>query len=218
MARFNVADVMTIGAVSAPQDMSYRELVDLMESRSVGAVPVVDRHDRVLGVVSATDLVHKMEFAGGVDPPRVFESRQHRRDRRKAAGLCAGEVMSAPAVTVSTHTSVVAAARLMESTGVKRLPVVDDLGRLVGMVTRRDMLKVFLRPDGEIRRQIVAEVLAPVDGEPVHTVDVEVCDGVVSLTGEMEQSAVERLALHVESLDGVVSVANRINRREVTTR
>ena len=140
MSGYTVADVMTHGAVSATADTPYRDLVDMLEMRAINAVPVVDSFDRVLGVVSASDLLHKIEFAGGVDPPRVFESRQHRRDRRKAAGMLAQQLMSSPAVTVSNRTSVAEAARLMESAGVRRLPVIDDLGRLIGMVSIRDLL------------------------------------------------------------------------------
>jgi CBS-domain-containing membrane protein len=87
MSGYTVADVMTQGAVSALADTPYRDLVDMLEMRAINAVPVVDSFERVLGIVSASDLLHKIEFAGGVDPPRVFESRQHRADRRKAAGM-----------------------------------------------------------------------------------------------------------------------------------
>lgn len=145
MSGMTVADVMTHGAVSVTTETPYRELVDLVELRAVNAIPVVDPFSRVLGVVTASDLLHKIEFAGGVDPPRILESRRHRQNRRKAAGTVAGELMTAPAVTVFHGMSVVDAARLMETAGVRRLPVIDDLGRLVGMVTNRDLLKVFLR-------------------------------------------------------------------------
>ncbi|GAA1040434.1 hypothetical protein GCM10009557_61720 [Virgisporangium ochraceum] len=150
MNGMTVADVMTYGAVSVTADEPYRELVDLIEMRSVNAVPVVDRFSRVVGVVSATDLLHKIEFAGGADPPRIFENRRHRQNRRKAAGMVAGELMTTPAVTVFQATTVAEAARIMETAGVRRLPVVDDLGRLIGMVTNRDLLKVFLRPDAAV--------------------------------------------------------------------
>ena len=206
MDGMTVADVMTYGAVSVTADEPYRELVDLIETRSVNAVPVVDRFSRVLGVVSATDLLHKIEFAGGADPPRIFESRRHRHNRRKAAGTVAGELMSTPAVTVFKGTSVAEAARLMETAGVRRLPVVDDLGRLVGMVTNRDLLKVFLRPDTAIRLQIV-ELLSTVDD----SLAAEVFHGTVLLTGEVDRRSVAAgLTARVEAVDGVVSVENRV--------
>jgi CBS domain-containing protein len=210
MSGYTVADVMTYGAVSATADTPYRDLVDMLEMRAVNAVPVVDSFERVVGVVSATDLLHKIEFAGGIDPPRVFESRRHREDRRKAAGMLAKQLMSSPAVTVSKRTPVAEAARLMESAGVRRLPVIDDLGRLIGMVTNRDLLKVFLRPDDHIKRQIVG-ALSAVSGGVGSVVSVEVDEGAVLLTGEIERrSVVEAFVARVIAIDGVVSVDNRI--------
>jgi CBS-domain-containing membrane protein len=210
MNGYTVADVMTYGAVSATADTPYRDLVDLLEMRAVNAVPVVDSFDRVVGIVSASDLLHRIEFAGGVDPPRVFESRRHRNGRRKAAGLVAEQLMSAPAVTVSKRTAVAEAARVMESTGVRRLPVIDDLGRLIGMVTNRDLLKIFLRPDDQIKRQIVT-VLSTVDHNAASVIGIEVHEGAVLLTGEMERrSAVEAFVARVTAVDGVVSVENQV--------
>jgi CBS-domain-containing membrane protein len=217
MSRFNVADVMTVGAVSVTADTAYRDVVQVLERCSVDAVPVVDGHERVLGVVSATDLLWKVEFAGEPDPPGVFKGRRRRGRRRKAAGLRAGDLMSVPAVTVSARTSVPLAARLMDSTDVARLPVVDDLGRLIGMVTRWDLLKVFLRPDEEIRRQVVDEALS-VLGYAGCSVGVQVCDGTVTLTGEVDhRSAAERLGAETECVDGVVSVDNRVTWRHDDT-
>jgi CBS domain-containing protein len=215
MNDLTVADVMTYGAVSATADTPYRDLVDLLEMRSVNAVPIVDSFERVIGVVSASDLLHKIEFAGGADPPRIFESRRHRRDRRRAAGSVAEELMSSPVITVSKGTPVADAARLMEETGVRRLPVIDDLGRLIGMVTNRDLLKVFLRPDDHIKRQIVVDILSDVDGDgTTSVVSVEANEGAVLLTGELERrTTVEALTSRVEAIDGVVSVDNQIEWR-----
>src|SRR5688572_10454644 len=106
MNGMTVADVMTYGAVSVTVHAPYRELVDLIETRSVNAVPVVDRFSRVVGVVSATDLLHRIEFAGGAHAPRIFESRRRRQNRRKAAGMVADQLMSAPAVTVFKDTPI----------------------------------------------------------------------------------------------------------------
>jgi CBS-domain-containing membrane protein len=210
MNAMTVADVMTHGAVSATADTPYRDLVDLIETRSVNAVPVVDRFNRVVGVVSASDLLHKIEFAGGVDPPRIFESSRHRRDRRKSTGTVAAELMSAPAVTVMGTTPIADAARLMEETGVRRLPVIDIAGRLIGMVTNRDLLKVFLRPDDAIKRHVV-DLFSTVDGGSSSVLSVDVTDGAVTLTGEVDRRTVaEGLTGRVEAIDGVVSVANAV--------
>lgn len=211
MRSLTVADVMTYGAVRATVDTPYHDLVDTLEMRSVNAVPVVDSFDRVVGVVSASDLLHKIEFAGGVDPPRILESRRHRDDRRRSAGTVAADLMTAPAVTVSATATVTAAARLMESARVRRLPVVDDLGRLTGMVTNRDLLKVFLRPDDAIRRQILADVLPTVHGDGSAVVGVDVDNGMVRLTGTLDtRSAADGVAAGVAGIDGVVSVDNQL--------
>jgi CBS domain-containing protein len=211
MNGMTVADVMTYGAVTATADTPYRNLVDLIETRAVNAVPVIDRFDRVVGVVSASDLLHKIEFAGGADPPRVFESRRHRRDRRKSTGLVAEELMTSPAVTVMMTTPVADAARLMETTGVRRLPVIDIAGRLVGIVTNRDLLRVFLRPDDAMRLQIV-DLFSTVDGGRSSVLTVEVRDGDVVVTGEVDRRSVaESLTARIAAVDGVVSVVNRVS-------
>jgi CBS domain-containing protein len=211
MNGMTVADVMSHGAVSATAETPYRDLVDLIETRAVNAVPIIDRFDRVVGIVSASDLLHKIEFAGAADPPRIFESRRHRSDRRKSTGMVAEELMSSPAVTVMKTTPVADAARLMETAGVRRLPVIDLVGRLIGMVTNRDLLKVFLRPDDAIKRHVV-DLFSAVDGGESSVLSVDVVDGAVLLTGEVERRSVaDGLTPRVESVDGVVTVDNRIS-------
>ncbi|MFG2041876.1 CBS domain-containing protein [Dactylosporangium sp. NPDC048998] len=212
MSRWNVADVMTIGAVSVQEDTPFKEIVDLLEAHEVNAAPVVDAFDRVVGVVSSADLLAKIEFAGDDDRVRLFETRHTRQARGKAHATAAGELMNAPAVTVMGTTSLPAAARIMESAGLKRLPVVDELGRLIGMVTRRDLLKVFLRSDAEIRREILAEALDGLVGVELSQLRVEVDDGVVTLLGEVERSSVvPSVVRQVERVDGVVDVVSHLS-------
>jgi CBS-domain-containing membrane protein len=174
MKLWRVDDVMTKDVVAVQEDTPYRDVVDLLISRRVSAVPVVDRSDRVVGVVSEADLLHKVEGRR----PRIIESRRSRRDHAKAAGRVARDVMSAPPVTVLPSLSVPAAARRMRRENVKRLPVENELGRLVGIVTRSDLLKIHLRSDAEIRRD-VEEVLPGV---------VDVID---DLTSDIDDSAVD---------------------------
>jgi len=212
MGRWNVADVMTIGAISVQEDTPFKGIVDLLEAHEINAVPVVDGFDRVVGVVSSADLVPKIEFAGDDDHLRPFENRHTRQARGKAHATAAGELMNAPAVTVMGTTSVVAAARILETETLKRLPVVDDMGRLIGMVTRRDLLKVFLRTDEEIRREIIAEALDGLVGVEQSHLRVEVDDGVVTLLGEVERgSLVPALVRQVERVDGVVDVVSHLS-------
>jgi CBS-domain-containing membrane protein len=211
MTRWSVADVMTAGAVSVEEGTPFKEIVDLMEAHHINAVPVVDSFDRVLGVVSSADLVPKIEFSGTGDQAHLFESRKHRQAREKSTATAAAELMTAPALTVLPQTSLVEAAKIMETAGLKRLPVVNDLGHLVGMVTRSDLLKVYLRSDADLRREIVDEVLTGL--EPVE-VTVEVDDGVVTLLGELDRrSTVTATVRHVEKVAGVVDVINDLSYR-----
>ncbi|WP_426511978.1 CBS domain-containing protein [Dactylosporangium sp. McL0621] len=186
MSRWNVADVMTFGAVSVTPDTPFKAIVDLLEAHGVNAVPVVDAADHVVGVVSSADLLPRIEHAGS----------------GKARAAVAGELMSAPAITVAGTAPLPTAARIMESAGLRRLPVVDGTGRLVGLVTRRDLLKVFLRSDEEIRREVAG--LCSRSG-----VEVEVADGVVTLLGAVRrEAAIPSFVRRVERVDGVVDVVS----------
>ena len=205
MRTWTVDDVMTKAVVSVEETAAYRSVVDLLVDRRFSAVPVVDAFRRVSGVVSESDLVRKIEYAGD-EEPRLFESRRRRGDRGKALARTASDLMSAPAVTVLTGTSIVAAARLMDSEKVKRLPVVDDLGRLVGVVTRGDLLKVHLRPDVDIRADVEAGAFAG-----LADVKAQVSDGVVTLDGRVAQaSTAEEAGRLARLVPGVVDVVNQI--------
>ena len=212
MGPWKVADVMTADAMSVDEEAPFKVIVDIMETFGYNALPVVDNSRRVLGLVSSADLVPKIEFAGTVAQPHLLEGRQHRTARDKAAATAAAELMTSPAVTVLPQTTLVEAAKIMDSAGLKRLPVVDDLGRLTGMVTRSDLLKVFLRDDTEIRREIRTEVLADLVGVEPSQVQVEVDNGVVTLLGRLDRRSLIRSTIrHVERVAGVVNVVSHLS-------
>jgi CBS domain-containing protein len=123
-------------------------VADLLVQHGVSAVPVVDATGSVAGVVSEADLLAKLEYADRT-PRHPLSARRMRYRSRKAAGDTAAELMTAPAVTVHATETVTRAARLMDAAGIKRLPVVDGGGRLVGIVARRDLLR--LTPDRTAR-------------------------------------------------------------------
>ncbi|HWD45010.1 MAG TPA: CBS domain-containing protein [Actinomycetota bacterium] len=183
-----VEHVMSRDVVCARADASYEELVSLLATRRVDAVPVVDDRGCVLGVVSGADL-----------PLR-------------AGATVATELMSQPAVTIGPSATVAEAARRLHAEGVKRLPVVDALGRLVGIVSRLDLLKAFLRSDEELYQEIVEDVIF---GDLVLSpdrFDVEVKDGVVVLRGRCERrSLIPTVVRAVAAVDGVVKVVNRLD-------
>jgi len=105
---------------------------------------------------------HRISAAPVLDPegnvPPTW-SRRRRLEREKAAAVVAGELMTTPAVTVAPTATVTEAARRMHIAGVKRLPLVDDAGRLAGIVSRADLLKVYIRSDEAIWREIMDDVI-----------------------------------------------------------
>jgi len=210
MKTWTVHDVMTTAVVTVSPATPYRGVVDLLVSNRFSAVPVVDEFQRVTGVVSEADLLRKIEYAG-VEQPRLFEGRRRRGERVKASARTAADLMSTPAVTVQSSTSIPAAARLLDREGVKRLPVVDDLGRLVGIVSRGDLLKVHLRPDDRIEADVVSGVLRPFAAEETEKVRVTVADGVVTLTGRVDRwSTTDILDRFIRQVAGVVEVVDEL--------
>jgi len=211
MSRWNVADVMTYGAVSVQQDTPFKEIVDILEAHRINAVPVVDDVDHVIGLVSSADLLSKIEFAGD-NRIHLFEGRHTRQARDKAGATAAGDLMTSPVVTVVATTSLVNAAKVMESAELKRLPVVDDLGRLIGMLTRQDLLKVFLRSDAEICHEIDTQVVHELTGTDPSRIHVEVDNGVVTLLGEIDSAALIPVVVRqIERVDGVVDVVSHLS-------
>ncbi|GAB1692153.1 CBS domain-containing protein [Krasilnikovia sp. M28-CT-15] len=221
MKDWTVSHVMTKPAVFATEADSYRQVVNLLMEHRVSAVPVVDAFERVTGVVSEADLLRKIEYVGEEDA-RFLERGRRRRHRAKATARTAGDLMSSPAVVVVQRTSIPAAARIMDREGVKRLPVVDDLGRLLGVVSRGDLLKVHLRPDEEILRDVETSVLHPFLADDAATISVTVLDGIVTLAGRVDRwSAADLVARLIYQLPGVVEVVSTVsftfNDRELVT-
>ncbi|MFF5180816.1 CBS domain-containing protein [Micromonospora sp. NPDC000316] len=211
MRTWQVGDVMTREVVTVQAETPYREIVDVVLRRGVSAVPVVDGFRRVLGVVSEADLLHRVERAGEPAQRRVFESRRRRGARERSEALVAGGLMTAPAVSTYPQAPLSVAARLMDREQVKRLPVLDDLGRLVGIVSRSDLLRVHLRSDAEIREDVVQEVLRRVLAVRDGLVTVGVRHGEVTLAGGLDRrSAVELAGRLAGQVSGVVRVINAI--------
>ncbi|ALO12516.1 CBS domain-containing protein [Streptomyces venezuelae] len=194
MKHMKVGGLMTDEVVSAVPAASFREVAKMLAEHDISGVPVVDEDDHVVGVVSESDLLARHE-------------------------LTARELMNTPAVTIHAEETVADAARLMVRRGVERLPVVDEEERLVGIVTRRDLLCVYLRPDAEIRRRIREDVLTDALDLPEDAVDVHVLDGVVTLGGGVRRrSQALMLGGLAERVDGVVAVVDRLSFHEDDTR
>ncbi|GHD97187.1 CBS domain-containing protein [Streptomyces naganishii] len=200
-----VSDVMTHTVVAVGRDAPFKDIVNLMGQWKVSALPVLEGEGRVIGVVSEADLLPKEEFRDS-DPDR-FTQRARLTDLAKAGALTARELMSTPAVTVHPDATLAEAARVMAQRKVKRLPVVNDEGMLEGVVSRGDLLKVFLRTDDDIAEEVRHEVVAELFPAPVEPIEVKVSDGVVTLTGRIRDTAMVPVAARlVRAIEGVVDV------------
>ncbi len=208
-----VQDHMTKDVISLRRDTGFKEIARALAERGISGAPVIDTHHRVLGVVSEADLLHKEEFVVvPSEPRRYFESRRARTAREKASADAAGELMTSPAIVVTADTSVPQAARIMADRKVKRLPVVDSSDALVGIITRSDIIGVFLAPDRQIRDQVIAEVIKRSLWADPAEVRVEVADGVVTLSGVLELKTLIPIAVDLtRGIDGVVDVVNELH-------
>ena len=211
MKKWTVQDVMTREVVTVRFQTSYHDIVGLMAARGVSAVPVIDDFDRVLGVVSEADLLLKIEY-GSEDAPRFFEWGTRKKEKVKAHGATAAELMSTPPVTVLPNTSLTAAAKLLDREHVKRLPVINDIGRLVGIVSRSDLLSVYLRPDHTIRDDIAEDVLKRVLALDTTEAQVEVAEGIATLTGKVDRKSTAQIAVHLtRAVPGVIDVVDQLS-------
>lgn len=192
-----VRDVMTTGVVTVRPDTPYRVIAAMFREHRVSGFPVTTADGTVIGVVSKSDL---LALAAG----------RHHRGHRADGQATAGDLMTCPAVTIGPDDLVQTTARVMHSRRLQRLPVVDRDRRLVGIVSRSDVLSVFRRSDAEIRREITQDVIA--DGfftDPAR-LTVTVHNGIVTLEGEPGSAVLGAgIASQVEHLEGVVAVRDR---------
>jgi CBS-domain-containing membrane protein len=200
---------MTLPVVAVGRDALFKEIVRTMEQWKVSALPVLGGDGRVIGVVSEADLLPKEEFHEGATS--LYEQRQRLPDVAKAGAVTAEELMSTPAVTVHSDATLAQAARIMAVKHVKRLPVIDDEGMLQGIVSRADLLKVFLRPDEEIEEEVRRTVIAYLFPAFSHAIHVNVHEGVVTLRGQIHDTALISVAARlVRAVEGVVDVESHL--------
>ncbi|WP_326719040.1 MULTISPECIES: CBS domain-containing protein [unclassified Streptomyces] len=218
MKTCKVGEVMTSEVVGARRETPFKDVARLLDRHRISGLPVVDADDKVVGVISETDLMRRQAAKAERDRGRRFRlpalRRKARRATAKARATIAGQLMSTPAITVHPEQSVVDAARVMERHHIERLPVVDEEDRLIGIATRRDLLRVFLRTDEEIRQEIIDEVLTRAMCLPPHTVIVSVHDGLAMLEGRLERRSDIPLVVQLTwRVDGVVGVMNSLTFR-----
>jgi len=208
-----VGELMTSAVVHVRPGTSFKEIARLLAEHDITSVPVLDDQDRPLGVVSEADLLRHqaaVEDPAGLAPSASLSDR----DRVRSQATTAQGLMSSPAVGARPTWTVVEAARLMNQRGFKRLVVVDEAGRLIGIVSRSDLLRVFLRHDPAIREEIRHDILAGLLGLSVDEIDVQVREGQVTLTGTLEHhSVVTALTGLCRGVDGVISVTENLGYR-----
>ena len=214
-----VSDVMTTPVVTVDRLTPYQEIDRLLTERRISGVPVLMMGRQVAGVVSEADLLAAEDETARQARMASAIGRRWRLRRQPHVSLTAGTLMTAPAITIGPDATIPAAARLMNTHHVRRLPVIDADGKLAGIVSRRDLLSVFLRPDADIlhdARQVLAELALPDPADVIVTVK----HGVVTLTGTIAARAghdqdLMPLALQlIWDIDGVVDVVNKLG--EVT--
>jgi CBS-domain-containing membrane protein len=185
--------------------------VRLIEENRVSAIPIVDRQGIPIGIVSEADLLLKEQRRELKTSDDLLHLQRRRRMRAKAEGTVASEVMTSPTITIGSDTSLSQAARLMQEKNVRRLVVVDERGRIAGIVSRSDLLQVFLRPDAELRHEIIGTLIPALLLSSPELIEVDVRANVVTLFGEVDRrSDAEILARLTRELDGVVGVVDRL--------
>ena len=203
-----VKDVMTRRVVSVREKASFKEMADMLRRHRISAFPVLDSHDRVVGVVSEADLLVKeaVQAAG----TSLVAALRHVREEDKAGGTTAGDLMTRPAITIGPDASVAEAARIMYDRRVKRLPVVNANGHLLGIISRADVLTVFGRADEEIRDEISHRVLPEFAAGRSADFVVTVQDGIATISGPPQSDTARRALLDAaRHVPGVVAVRDR---------
>jgi CBS domain-containing protein len=203
-----VKDVMTTRVIWVKRDATFREMAVALRDNRISAFPVIDDDGKLVGIVSEADMLTKQALAD----PGMLDGLLHHRDQAKARGVTAGDLMTAPVVTVAPEDTVEHAARLMYAHKVKRLPVTDANGHLAGIVSRADVLAIFDRKDEDIRKEIADDVIAGEFLVDPGTLGLAVRDGVVTLSGTPENNQVGRDILRrVRHVQGVVAVRDRFH-------
>ena len=209
-----VGEVMTSPAVTVPPETPLREVAAILTEKGISGLPVVDESGALVGVVSEADILYKElpeaqragRFASLLNP--------HAHSDGKRAARTAGEAMTSPARSIEATSHVSDAARTMIEAGINRLPVVAD-GKLVGIVTRADLVKTFVRPDREIEADIHEDVALRSHGIDPNSLSVVVENGTVTLGGLVgSKSDVELVVQSVGLVPGVVTVESHLSSRE----
>ncbi|WP_405539751.1 CBS domain-containing protein [Streptomyces sp. NBC_00075] len=211
IAGLQVRHVMKRSVAGVPADTSFLDIARMLARRQIGAAPVLDDAQRVIGVIAESDLLaraaalalpdgHRSRFAG------LLGHRQQTGD----AGGTAATLMTAPALTVHPWTSVLEAARAAARSRIRQIFVTDHRGRLVGVVSRAELLHALVRDDTAIRSEIVSHVVRDELHIGPGQVDVRVRNGTVTLRGTVDARLVPRLIEEVAAIPDVFEVEDQL--------
>jgi CBS-domain-containing membrane protein len=204
-----VKDIMTTRVIWVSKGATFQEMAVALREYRVSAFPVVDDDRKVIGVVSEADMLTKEAL---IDEPGFVGGILHRQDQAKARGVTAGDLMTTAVVAVRPDDTVEHAAKLMYDRGVKRLPVTDESGHLVGIISRADVLSVFDRTDSVISHEITHDVIQGEFVTDPAAFQVMVMDGIVTLSGRPETNEIGHdIVQRVRHVPGVVAVRDRLD-------
>lgn len=207
MKRPTVGTVMTTDVVTVSPDDSFKEVIVALADHEISGAPVMDGDGRLIGVVTEADLLGRGAVGRATAP-----GRKPHPGREGAEATTVREAMSTPAVTTTADTTVAEAARTLCRRGFKRLPVVDADGRPVGIVSRADLLRIFLKADAQIHDEVVHEIVIQSLWLDPAEVEVDVRDGIVTLRGRVPRASLVPIAERLTaSVDGVIRVINELD-------
>lgn len=210
----SVADVMTKRVHVASPMTPFKLLVRLIDENRISAIPIVDQRGFAVGLVSEGDLIWKERIEELEASTDLLHPRRHQKEMAKAEGLTAADVMTSPAITIPAASRLADAARLMHERNVRQLVVVDDRGKIAGIVSRSDVLQVFLRTDEDLRGEIANGIIPALMFTSDDPIGVNVSNSVVTLEGRVDRkSDVEIVGRLTLAVDGVVGVVNRLSYR-----
>ena len=218
MISLKVRDVMTQEVVTVEPETPLKDVARLMIDYGVSGIPVVDQTGLVVGVVSEADLLVKERGPEAI-PRRpltwlIGESKATERDMAKLKAVAAREAMTSPPVTIGPDRPLHEAADLMIRERINRLPVVGRAGRLLGIVTRADIVRAFSRPDAELASIVRDEIVVRTLWLDPADLEISVTDGIVLLEGQVDRrSSAEILARLAGRVDGIVAVDDRLTWR-----
>ncbi len=205
-----VKDLMTTPVVAVKRDASFKDMAALLRKHRVSAFPVVDDDSKLIGVVSEADLLAKEAL--NADHGGMMTGLLHHRDQEKADAVTAGDLMTSNAVTVRPDDPVEQAVRMMYHLRVKRLPVTDAGGYLVGIISRTDVLAVYDRPDKQIKAEVTDDVILREFLLDPAMFTVTVADGVVTVQGSPETAELgHKLVKRIRQVRGVVAIRDELN-------